>query len=398
MRVLMLSTPVPTHFTPLVPLAWALRVAGHEVLIAVQPDVLPAVEAAGLVGVSAGVGFHYEERQGAELDPGQRPLERHGRAALEDGSPGFVFATHSRYLWKEYLDIARAFGPDIVMSDALEFTALMVGGALDVPVVQQRWGVDPWSATAHQQASAMLLGPCRRLGLEGLPEPTALLDPCPPSLQLPEAASGLPMRFVPYNGPGRQPPWAHRPAFAGTRPHRVLVTLGGRTLELNGVPFVRKFLQAFGEMPGTEVFATVAARHRKQIGPLPDTVRLVDPAPLNLVLDNCDAVVHHGGAGTAMTVTAYGVPQLILPQLADQFAHGDRLAAAGAALAFDTAEQQNDPECLTDALGTLLSAPRYAKAAAELRREMRDMPPLGQVCDELAANLANRRNARAVPR
>lgn len=39
MRVLMMSTPAPTHFTPLVSLAWALRGTGHEVVVAGQPDV-----------------------------------------------------------------------------------------------------------------------------------------------------------------------------------------------------------------------------------------------------------------------------------------------------------------------------------------------------------------------
>ncbi|MDW6062592.1 hypothetical protein SAZ11_36845 [Streptomyces sp. FXJ1.4098] len=47
MRVLMMSTPVSSHFAPLVPLAWALRSAGHEVLVAGQPDVMGPARSAG---------------------------------------------------------------------------------------------------------------------------------------------------------------------------------------------------------------------------------------------------------------------------------------------------------------------------------------------------------------
>ncbi|GAA3035986.1 hypothetical protein GCM10020000_11910 [Streptomyces olivoverticillatus] len=40
MRVLIIPSPVTTHFMPMIPLAWALRAAGHELLVAGQPDVM----------------------------------------------------------------------------------------------------------------------------------------------------------------------------------------------------------------------------------------------------------------------------------------------------------------------------------------------------------------------
>ncbi|MET9535582.1 nucleotide disphospho-sugar-binding domain-containing protein [Streptomyces sp. NPDC006649] len=384
MRVLMLSTPVPTHFTPLVPLAWALRAAGHEVLVAGQPDVLGAVASAGLNAVSVGVGFHVQDLLLGGLREGERPLETRSRAELEEmGGAGRVWTTHTRYMWQAYLDTARAFRPDLVVSDPLEFSALIVGGALGVPVAQHRWGVDPMSDTARLEARRGLQGLCDRLGLAALPDPAVLLDPCPPSLQLPEAVPGTPIRFVPFNGNGSLPDWARagRAGRAGTR--RVVVSLGGRTLDLNGVPLARRLLRAFGGLPGTEVIATVDERHRQEIGPVPDTVRMVDPVPLNLLLGDCDAIVHHGGAGTAMTATAFGLPQLVLPQIADQFAHGDRLAGAGAAITLDSAGAQNDPERLSAALGELLSAPGYSKAAGAVREEMAAMPAPSRVAADL---------------
>jgi glycosyltransferase len=379
MRVLMIPTPVPTHFTPLVPLGWALRAAGHDVLVATQPDMLPAVEAAGLNGVSVGVGFHMEERQQGGLQPDERPLETHGRHALEAARPGWIFAMHATYMWQAYIETARLLRADVVVADPLESTSLVVGGVLGIPVYQHRWGVDPLSGAVRREAAVMLRGQCERLGLEKLPEPTALLDPCPPKLQIPDIDPGLPFRFVPFNGNGPLPAWVDARFRAERSRPRVLVTLGARTLDLNGVPFVRDFLAAFGRMPGIEVLATIPARHRTLIGDLPDTVRMVDPAPLNLLLDGCDVVVHHGGAGTTMTATAHGLPQLVLPQLADQFAHGDRLRDTGAGLTFDTAEQQNNPDLLCEALNTLLTDPGYARAAGDLRQDMRNQPPLAEI-------------------
>ncbi|MFE7278671.1 hypothetical protein [Streptomyces sp. NPDC057623] len=129
MRVLMMSTPAPTHFTPLVSLAWALRGAGHEVVVAGQPDVLGAVASAGLNAVSVGDWFHVDDMLVAGLREGERPLETRPRASLEAlGGYGRVWMTHARYLVGRYMEFARIYGPDLIVSDPLEYSSLLVGG------------------------------------------------------------------------------------------------------------------------------------------------------------------------------------------------------------------------------------------------------------------------------
>ncbi|MGW5739255.1 MULTISPECIES: nucleotide disphospho-sugar-binding domain-containing protein [Streptomyces] len=384
MRVLMMSTPVPTHFTPMVPLAWALRAAGHEVLVAGQPDVLPAVAAAGLNGVSVGAAYHIQDFLNGAARDGKRPLETTSRADIEKriAGAGTGWSVHTRYHCESYLETARAFGPDLVVGDPLEFSAPIVAALTGALFVRHRWGVDPMSDVAHEQAQVALRAMCGRFGLAELPAPAVVLDPCPPSLQMPDTSRGTPIRHVPYNGNGTLPRWlaSHRPE-PGVR--RVVVSLGGRTLDMNGVPLMRGMLQVFGEQPDVEVLATVDARHREGIGPVPGSVHLVDPVPLNLLLPSCDAVVHHGGAGTAMTSTSFGLPQLVLPQFADQFAHGDRLADVGAGITLDDADAQNDPGSLRQALVELLTEPGYTKAADELRREVQGMPSPTRVAADL---------------
>nr|WP_238937357.1 peptidase S8 [Streptomyces clavuligerus] len=54
MRVLFTVWPNPSHLYPVVPLAWALRSAGHEVCVAAHPEVADAIAAVGLTAVPLG--------------------------------------------------------------------------------------------------------------------------------------------------------------------------------------------------------------------------------------------------------------------------------------------------------------------------------------------------------
>ncbi|MFJ6837235.1 hypothetical protein [Streptomyces sp. NPDC091209] len=56
MRVLVVPFPWKAHVFNLVPLAWSLRTAGHEVRAACWPDLLDAVTSAGLTAVGVGPG------------------------------------------------------------------------------------------------------------------------------------------------------------------------------------------------------------------------------------------------------------------------------------------------------------------------------------------------------
>lgn len=390
MRVLMTTTAVPTHLMPLVPLAWALRAAGHDVLVAAQPDVIPTLRSAGLVAASVGETFDMDAHMRTLMIEGKRPLETFKRFLPEEmGWIGRVWMRHAKVVLPEYLAVARSFRPQLIVADPVEYTALLVGGIEGVPVLRHRWGVDPISDVAFRDARVELADLAAEHGLDGLPAPEEILDPCPPTLQLPEAAPSTPIRYVPFNGGGVLPSW-HR-ADPGVR--RVAVSLGTSTLALNGVPHVRRVLRACAAIPDIEVIATVDEKYRDDLGPMPPGVRMVSPTPLHLFLDSCDAVVHHGGAGTSLTATAAGLPQLVLPQLGDQFAAGERLRAVGAGITLDQVASQDDPATLTDALAALLSQPAYRKAAEELRLELAAMPAPSAV----AADLARRYGTRGTP-
>ncbi|MGO4422802.1 glycosyltransferase, partial [Streptomyces sp. MCAF7] len=178
-----------------------------------------------------------------------------------------------------------------------------------------------------------------------------------------------------------RPTWVTEPRAQ----RRVCVTLGRQTLVTNGLPLLRHVLEAFDGLgdEAVEAVVTVDPRFRDQVGAVPPAVRIVDPTPLNLFLHTCDAVIHHGGCGSALTATAAGLPQLVLPQLLDQFTVGDALADAGAGISLDTAAAQDDPERVRAAVSALLTDEGPRRAAAELADEVRSMPSPAAVATDL---------------
>ncbi|MFB6775328.1 glycosyltransferase [Streptomyces sp. NPDC056337] len=187
---------------------------------------------------------------------------------------------------------------------------------------------------------------------------------------------------MPFNGFGETPAWRARPPK-----RRVVVTLGTRTLQLNGVPHVRRVLQACAQVPDTEIVATVIPAYWDELGPMPSHVHLVPPTPLHLFIDSCDAMVHHSGSSTMLTAATAGLPQLALPQWSDQFALGDQLEAAGAGITLDTVARQDDPTLIRDSVQQLLDKPDYRTAAQAIGREIAAMPSPAAIAENLLHTL-----------
>jgi sterol 3beta-glucosyltransferase len=62
---------------------------------------------------------------------------------------------------------------------------------------------------------------------------------------------------------------------------------------------------------------------------LPGDVYLAGDLPHGAVLPHVAGIVHHGGSGTTHTAARAGIPQMVMPQIADQFYWGSRVRALG---------------------------------------------------------------------
>ncbi|MET9365457.1 glycosyltransferase [Streptomyces sp. NPDC006632] len=369
MRALIIATPVDTHFLPLLPLVRALTGAGHEVLVAGQPDVTGPAAAAGLATATFGEAFHYMDLRRGRRPEGLRPIEVVGRPPAQqiDGAAQ-MWRNHAPYFLYDYLDLAREWRADLVISDHMEFAGPIVAEVLGVPSVWHRWGVAPTSAFMLG-LTRMWLGPlCERLGLGSVPEPDLILDPAPTSLGSADAPPARPIRPEPHTGGGT--PWTYTAAPG----RRVAVALGGYTLDLDGAPLLRRVLDALSAAGGVEAVVHAAPEHRAAIGALPEGMTYTGESAPGLLFPGADLVVHHGGPGSTLAAAALGIPQLVLPQLDETFLAGDKVAAAGAAITLDSAERQNSEPELAAAIGRLLTEPAFRAAAERLRDEVRAMP------------------------
>jgi UDP:flavonoid glycosyltransferase YjiC (YdhE family) len=101
-------------------------------------------------------------------------------------------------------------------------------------------------------------------------------------------------------------------------------------------------------------------------------VRVERYVPQTLVLQHCDVIISHGGSGTVLAALAGGVPQLCLPQGADQFLNAAAIADAGAGLTIAPAEV--DGAAIRRDTGRLLDDPQFRQRAGQIAEEIAAMP------------------------
>jgi UDP:flavonoid glycosyltransferase YjiC (YdhE family) len=386
MRVLV-SALAPSHLMPMVPLTWALRNAGHDVLLVGQSDVVATARQAGIMTVQVGPEqatahqWKLPPATQARRSPFALPGSSRTTPWVDDEPPweemGRRWEARLMTFIEDYLDVARAWRPDLILADPLEFAGPVAAGVLRVPVVLHRWGLDNFSTALWEPARRALDGLCERLGAPaGLPDPALVIDPCPPSVQSPNVPQARPMAFRPYNGTGSLPDWALTPP-KGTR---VCICFGAwntATLAEDGrlrtvVEVVAQAVEAVGDL---EPVLLLPKEARAELGPLPAGVHVTDPLPLNAFMADSGLVVHHGGNGTALTALAYGVPQLIVAQEGPLLVpNAELIHTRGAGRAVISEEDRGDVELLKSALLDVIEQPSYRSAAAEVRAEMDAMP------------------------
>ena len=110
--------------------------------------------------------------------------------------------------------------------------------------------------------------------------------------------------------------------------------------------------------------------------------------PHAMLLPHCALVVSHGGAGTMFGALSHGLPQLIIPQGADQFLNAEAAAASGVALTMAASEVS--AEAVARAARRLLDEPAYSQAARRVQHEILAMPDATRVLSSLTAPEAAR--------
>jgi len=143
--------------------------------------------------------------------------------------------------------------------------------------------------------------------------------------------------------------------------------------------------QAIEEIAGLDVDLLVAVGPEGDpaaLGPVAGNVRLERFVDQAQVLSRVDLIVHHGGTGSVLGALAAGLPQLVMPQGADQFINAEFLAAAGAGRAI-----HNDDYAagmIGAAVAALLEPDAGERTVArQIQAEIADLPAPADVIPEL---------------
>ncbi|MFI2214268.1 nucleotide disphospho-sugar-binding domain-containing protein [Streptomyces sp. NPDC020141] len=369
MRVLFVTYPAIGHVFPTVPLAWALRSAGHDVLVASAGDALEAANA-GLHVADVSPGFALEEFLQSTAGELIARLRAPGEIDPMDGLR--LFAHLNDHLADGIVRTADRFRPDLIVFEQIFVSGLIAAARLGVPAVQHNFGFVRGTQLRELTVS-MLAETMARHGVASVPEDVPTLDIAPPSMVEPER-DGWSMRPVPYNSGDVLPDWL----LDGRERRRVGVTLGTATVHINGLGPVQRLVVAAAEVDAEFVLA-LGEVDTAALGTLPGNVRVVGWVPLTALLQRCDAAVHHGGAGTTLAALNAGVPQLILPDGADRQINAGAVRDRGAGLT-GTAEELD-----TAVLRRLLEDEKLSGVARDIGAEIAGMPSPASLVPRLEA-------------
>jgi UDP:flavonoid glycosyltransferase YjiC (YdhE family) len=365
-RILFVCNPLYGHINPLLPLARAAHAAGHAVVVATGGDIAALAQREGLVTWS--VGMTHAQAGG-----------NHQASWLD------YFEAGARERLAQLAPRCAAWRPDLVIHEETELAGPVVAARVDARSVVHGLGpmppvrLLPWFAAAIER-----LAPRGRVTeVVDAWRGATYLQLCPPGMAPAEAPiwrNVLPLRPTPPDGAGDPALMSRIDALPHAR--SVFVTLGtvygGNTAAL---------------VAAIEGLRSLAVNLIVAVGPQGDPSRfegygqhvLVERlVPLGRVLARCAAVVSQGGSGVMLGAMVFGLPQLLLPQGADQFRNAEICTRTGAGLAL--VPQDATPEAIGDGVQRLLNEHGFVNEAQALRDQIGALPDADAVIAALTAD------------
>ncbi|HEX5087655.1 MAG TPA: glycosyltransferase [Nocardioides sp.] len=371
MRVLFSSTSGLGHVIPMLQLATAFRDAGHEVLFATAAQATPLVKEAGIDAVAAGAHGAEEKALRAEVLGPAEALPGAER-------PPFVFprmfgSALTPRMVEDLLPLAREWQPDLLVHEHAELAAPLVGALCSVPSVTHSFGTAV-PVGILDDTRERLGGLWRAHGLDALPYAgcfrNGYLDICPASVQatpVGHIAEVHPLRPV--------------TASASPRPAEPLVYVTLGTVH-NRPGLLREVVAGVAGLGVPTLVAVGPGVDPASLGDQPRHVQVAAWVDQAEVLTRCTAVVSHGGSGTFLGALAQGVPQLCLPQAADQFRNAEGGLRAGAVVVLRP--EESTATTVRGAVERVLSDDTLRRGTEKVASEIAVMPSPAAVAGALA--------------
>ena len=383
MRVLISSSSGYGHILPMVPLARELQTRGHAVLWATGHDACHLVASAGVQAEAAGLGE-------ADLAAARGNLLAGAVGLRPDQLAGYIFprmfgGIRPPRMLRDLLPLATQWAPDLLVHEQGELAGPLVAAILGIPSATHSFG-----GATPAEILAEATGHVAPLWDEhGLAIPpyagcfqSLYIDICPASVQTVSLAH-IPvvqaLRPVPYTG---EDPYLLPTGDDRDRP-LVYLTLGTVNSD---APVLGEALRAVADL-GVRVIATVGPRgDPAAFGRQPSHVTVERFVSQTAVLPHCAAVISHAGSGTVLGALTLGLPQVCLPQAADQFRNASGVTRSGAGVTLTP--EQADPGSIAAAVRAVLEEDSYRRAAAAIAAEIATMPTTAEVVPRLESVVA----------
>ncbi|GGU13272.1 glycosyl transferase [Lentzea flava] len=363
-RILFSCRPAYGHLFPLIPLARAARDAGHDVVFTTGPSFVDQVRGLGFAAHPAGISIGEAESEARR---------RHGDADVATLGITMFADVLPRATLEDLAPLLPRLRPDLVIYEQSDVGAAKAARDAGIPFVSHVIGrsMPPEIMAAFAPAMAWMWDGDEPV--DPMMGDTAI-DIWPDAVRDPEVAK-LPVVI-------RQRPTPFdldvpMPALGSSRP-LVYLTLG--TVAFGATDVLRAAIDGLARLP-VDVLVAVGPGDPALLGEVPDSVHVTGFVPQAKVLERASLVVHHGGTGTVLGTLAAGLPQLVLPQGADQFVNADVLAEKGAGRKLLGEEITAD--AVADAAGHLLDDPAARNVAAKVADEIAGMPEPAAVVEQL---------------
>jgi len=363
----------------MVPLARAFRDDGDRVGWATGAELCPRLAAEGFEAMPAGLGADESRGEFYSRFPEYWSLPQ------ADG-PAFMFprlfgTVRAPLMLSDLLAAVSEWKPDLIVHDAAEFAGAIAAAAAQVPSVTHSYGgLTPADVVAAVSREVAPLWEAN--GLE--PRPYAgiydslYLDIYPNSLsfgRFDHVPFVQPLRPEGFALPGSEP----LPSWVTSDSSTPLVYVTFGTVFNRDIGLLATAISGLRDLPIRLVVTVGPAGDPLALGTQPSNVHVARYLRQSDLLSACTAVVSHAGSGTLLAALAAGLPQLCLPQAADQFRNAAACVGAGAGI--ELQPEKITVDTVRNAATQLLGQTSFRERARQLAGEISAMPPPHEVAD-----------------
>jgi len=369
-RMLFTAQPAAGHVNPMLPIARASRDAGHDVRFAAPADAIPWIEAAGIEAVQAGAS--QAAVRAAHPDSIDHVLDPRW-------FPDVIFARfRPRAMVPDLLRVIDDWRPDVLVRELSEYGAAIVSELTGIPNATIE------IAPNNPEQLAWAFG-------DGLAETRAVFGlPLDPDLSMLFRYLGLAFGPARLDAPGASAVGTRHYLRPAAFDASVASDAPAWLEELGPLPVVHATLGTSGFNRAVHVLRTVVDALSNDdlqlivtvgptgdpatLGPVPASVRVERYIPHTALFPHCRVVIAHGGRGTMMNAIRHGIPQLVLPQGADQFANAEICVREGIGSALMPDEVT--PAAVRSAVRALIDDDATRTRIRSLNDEMDHLPGL----------------------